>query len=141
MKFFNNLLNKTTTTVATPEVKKEAVKPLLTVTPGDWFTSKEHYLEFKAAFKAYANDKNTRYALSSVQLMVYAILRNREWKKGWTYPTKVGKQVEHNAKLASAFSMIKAPYFEEHILKPFDGTVTTEMLMALRENLEQYRDD
>lgn len=137
MNFLNNLMKKPTTTVATQEVQA----PITTVTPGDWFTSKEHYLEFKAAFKAYASDKNTKYALSSSQILLYAILRNRDWKKGWTTPTNPGKLVEHRAKMASAFSMIKAPYCEEHLLKPFDGTITTEMLMALRENLEQYKDD
>ena len=135
MNFISNLLNKPTKTVAIEEVQEE----LITVTPGDWFTSKEHYLEFRAAFKAYANDENHKHELMPVHFIMYAILRNRDWRDGWTFPTKTGKQVEHRYKLSSAFNAIKSPYNEEYLLKPFDGTITTEMLMALRENLDEYR--
>ena len=143
MSFISNLLNrkeKTTVPVTITSVNKlEAPEILTTVEPGEWFTSKEHYLEFRAAFKAYANDENKKYGLSPCHFVLYAILRNRDWKKGWTYPSKAGKQVEHQYKLSSAFSGIKSPYNEENLLKPFDGTITTEMLIAIRENLDELR--
>lgn len=140
MKFLNNLLNRNTAQAAEIiEEVQEVQAPTTSVTPGEWFTSKEHYLEFRAAFKAYANDDNTKYCLSPCHFALYAILRNRDWKKGWTLPTKPGKQVEHKYKLSNVFNMIKSPYNEEHLLKPFDGTITTEMLIALRENLDDYR--
>lgn len=139
MNFFTNLLKNPTITVA--ETEQAHKKTVITgnVTPGDWFTSKEHYLEFRAAFKAYASDKNKRYGLTSAHFLVYSILRNRDWTKSWTYPTHPGKQVEHVAKKATAFTTIRNPWWEEHLLKPFDGTITTEMLMVLRENLDEYR--
>lgn len=140
MNFLNNLLNRNTTetTVAEP-IKAEAVKSISTITPGDWFTSKEHYLEFRAAFKAYASDKNHKYGLRPCHFIIYAILRNRDWRDGWTIPTHPGKKVENQAKLSEAWNTIKAPWSEEHILKPFGDTITTEMLIALRENLDEYR--
>ena len=137
MNFISNLINRNTTEEVAAEVQTQ--EELVAVTPGDWFTSKEHYLEFRAAFKAYASDENTKYGLWPSHFVLYAILRNRDWKKGWTFPTKTGKQVEHRYKLSSAFNAIKSPYNEEYLLKPFDGTITTEMLMALRENLDEYR--
>jgi len=136
MNFLNNLLNKETTIVVAEPVKEEAIKSISTVTPGDWFTSKEHYQEFTAAFKNWINRGG--YADSS-HFLLYAILRNKDWKKGWTYPEKEGKKVEHRYKLGYAFDKIKSGYNEKHLLAPFDGTVTTEMLMALRENLDEYR--
>ena len=136
MNFLNNLINRNTTVVAEP-VKEEAIKSISTVTPGEWFTSKEHYLEFRTAFKKFLNDGGNA---SAGHFLLYAILRNRDWKKGWTYPLHPGKQVEHRAKLSQAFDMIKSTWMEKHLLAPFDGTITTEMLMALRENLDEYRD-
>ena len=79
MNFLNNLLNKETTIVVAEPVKEEAIKSISTVTPGDWFTSKEHYQEFTAAFKNWINRGG--YADSS-HFLLYAILRNKDWKKG-----------------------------------------------------------
>jgi hypothetical protein len=135
MNFLNNLLNKKTEVKIT-EVREVEAPTISTVEPGDWFTSKEHYLEFRAAFKKYLREGGEPQAC---HFLLYAILRNRDWKKGWTYPEHPGKQVEHTAKLSQAFSNIKSTWMENYLLKPFDGTVTTEMLMALRENLEDYR--
>jgi len=115
-------------------IKKEETE---TVTVGDWFTSKEHYLEFIAEFKKSANDPKVY--LSSTHFLLYAILRNKDWKKGWTTPLKPGKKVEHSVKLSGAFNNIKSPYREDWLLKPFGGTITTDMLMTLRENLQDIR--
>jgi len=120
MQFLKTLLNKKTTTIST-------------ITPGEWFTSKEHYLEFTAAFKKAAQLRN----LSSSHFALYAILRNRDWKKGWTYPKNPGKQVEHIYKKSLCKREIQRPSNEGPLLQPFDGTITTEMLMTIRENLEE----
>ena len=134
MKILNKLINKKpaitvaeteTTTTMTTDVK-----------PGEWFTSKEHYLEFTAAFKNWINRGG--YADSS-HFLLYAILRNKDWKKGWTPPTKAGKIDEHAYKRSHAFYKIKSGYNEKYLLAPFDGTITTEMLMVLRENLDDIR--
>ena len=136
MQLLNTLFNKKTTTVNT--AKEEAVEPTTNVVPGEWFTSKEHYLDFRAAFKKYVNSDD-KYALQPVHFIIYAILRNRDWRDGWTIPQHPGKKIENQAKLSSAWQMIKSPWCENLILKPFDGTITTEMLIALRENLDEYR--
>lgn len=139
MNFLNNLINKTKTEVKITKVQEVEAPSISTVTPGEWFTSKEHYLEFRAAFKKYASDKNNKYGLRPVHFIIYAILRNRDWRDGWTIPEHPGKKIENRAKLSEAFNAIKSPWSEEHVLKPFDGTITTEMLIALRENLDEYR--
>lgn len=139
MNFLNNLINKTKTEVKITKVQEVEAPSISTVTPGEWFTSKEHYLEFRAAFKKYASDKNNKYGLRPVHFIIYAILRNRDWRDGWTIPEHPGKKMENRAKLSEAFNAIKSPWSEEHVLKPFDGTITTEMLIALRENLDEYR--
>lgn len=129
MSFISNLLNRTTE----EEVTQDESTP---VTVGEWFTSKEHYLEFKAAFKNWIN-RGARCDAS--HFLLYAILRNRDWKDGWTYPTIPGKQVEHEYKKSAAFNQLKSGYNEKYLLAPFDGTITTAMLKALRENLADIR--
>lgn len=105
---------------------------------GDMFTSKEHYLEFTAAFKAWAKAKKP---LDSQHFLLYAILRNRDWTKGWTLPENSGKLTEHQYKLARAFNGIKSPYLQDYLLAPFDGTITTEMLARIRSELDNIRGD
>ena len=128
MKFISNLLNSTTEEV----VQDESIE----VTPGEWFTSKEHYLEFRTAFKNWINRDAE---CDASHFLLYAILRNRDWKDGWTYPKNPGKQVEHEYKKSAAFSKIKSGYNEKYLLAPFDGTITTAMLKALRDNMEYIK--
>ena len=145
MNFISNLFKREKTTIPVkitsitkleaPEIQEDEST---TVTPGDWFTSKEHYLEFRAAFKSWIKRGERTYAS---HFLLYAFLRNRDWKKGWTYPTKPGKQLEHNYKRSAAFQQIKSTYNESNLLAPFDGTITTAMLKALRENLENIREN
>lgn len=133
MSFISNLINKPTKTVAIEEVTHEES---IDVTSGEWFTSKEHYLEFTAAFKNWINRGGHA---DSTHFLLYAILRNKDWNKGWTYPLNPGKQTEQHWKKMYAFQKITSPYNEKELLAPFDGTVTTEMLKTLRENLEYIR--
>ena len=137
MQFLNNLLNRATEETVIEAVAQEETTAPHNVEAGEWFTSKEHYLEFTAAFKKSAQDKN----LTSAHFLLYAILRNRDWNKGWTLPTNKGKQIEHGYKKSNAFYQLKSPAGERHLLAPFDGTITTEMLMAIRENLDKIREN
>ncbi len=130
MQILNYFKNKTVT-------KQAEEITISSIEPGEWFTSREHYLDFVSAFKKSANDKTMH--LSSVHFLLYAILRNKDWRKGWTKPLHPGKKVEHQAKLGYAFQIIKNKWMEDYLLKPFDGTITTEMLIALRENLDDIR--
>jgi len=104
---------------------------------GDWFTSKEHYLEFIAAFKKSANDPEIH--LNATHFLIYAILRNKDWREGWTVPKKPNKLEHYKGKMSTAFGIIKLPHMEQWLLSPFEGTITTEMLMTLRENLQDIR--
>ena len=106
------------------------------VEAGEWFTSKEHYLEFIAAWKNWANRGGH---LNSTHFILYALLRNRQWTDGWTTPTKPGKIDQQHWKVIYAFQGIKSTHNERELLAPFDGTITTEMLMAIRENLEYFQ--
>lgn len=56
-------------------------------TPKSLFRDKEHYLKFVAAFKKSSQAKNLR----TVHFMLYAILRNRDWRKGFTSTTNKNK--------------------------------------------------
>ena len=136
MSFISNLLNRTTEEVVTiEEVSQEESN---SVEMGDWFTSKEHYLEFKAAFKNWATERKY---LTSSHFILYALLRNREWTKGWTAPNpkSLGKVDQHHWKKIYAFHNIKTGYNETELLAPFDGTITTAMLKTIRENIEYIR--
>ena len=108
----------------------------MTANPGNWFTSKEHYLEFIAAWKNWANRGGH---ITSSHLILYALLRNRDWNDGWTPATKIGKIDQQKWKVIYAFEAIRSVHNETALLAPFDGTVTTEMLIAIRENLLYYR--
>ncbi len=144
MSFISNLFKNKKTTIpvritsvtklAAPEIQDD--ESIEAVTPGDWFTSKEHYLEFRAAFKKWINYGNWA---SSSHFILYAILRNRDWKDGWNCPKSPGKQIEHKYKKSSSFYIIKSGYQDGYLLKPFGGTITTAMLKALRENLDDIR--
>ena len=125
MKILNNLLTKNEVTLPT------------TIGPGNWFTSKEHYLEFCAAFQKFLNEGGVA---GPEHFLLYAILRNRDWKKGWTYPLNPGKQVEHEYKKKAAFAYITHAWYETRLLHPFDGTITTEMLIAIRAHLKEIQE-
>jgi len=103
---------------------------------GDMFTSKEHYLEFTAAFKAWAK---ARKPLDSQHFLLYAILRNRDWTKGWTTPENSGKLTEHQYKLARAFYSIKSPHTKDYLLAPFGETISQEMLERIRSELDEIK--
>jgi len=123
MKILSTLINKVTN-------KEEAITPVI---PGNWFTSKEHYLEYRAAFSKYTikNDVN------SSHLILHATFRNRDWLKGWTVPTNPNKLIEHEAKKKLAMYVIASSYSDNYLLAPFDGTVTTEMFVALKAHLKE----
>lgn len=106
------------------------------VTHGDWFTSKEHYLEFIAAWKNWVNRGGH---INSSHIILYALLRNKDWTNGWTEPTIRGKIDQQHWKKIHAFHSIRTVHCERALLAPFDGTVTTEMLITIRENLEYIR--
>jgi len=110
--------------------------PAVIESTNEWFTSKDHYLEFRAAFKNWAKRGGQ---LDSCHFLLYSILRNRDWNKGWTTPTNPGKLTEHHYKIANAFYAIKSPHNERYLLAPFDGTITTEMLIEIRSQLDAIR--
>ena len=116
--------------------EKEAVQAESPVIYGEWFTSKEHYLEFIAAWKNWVNRGGY---ISSSHIILYALLRNRDWNAGWTDPKNPGKITEQHWKKWYAFQSIKMAHNERALLAPFDGTITTEMLMTIRENLSYIR--
>ncbi len=143
MSFISNLFKTkipvritSVTKLEAPEILQE--ESINAVILGDWFTSKEHYLEFKAAFKKWATERKY---LNSSHFILYALLRNRQWLEGWTAPNpkSLGKVDQHYWKKIYAFTNIKSGYNETELLAPFDGTITTAMLKTIRENIEYLR--
>ena len=131
MKNINNLFKNSAPAV---EVQTEAQTEA--VGPNNWFTSKEHHDDFIAAFKHYANNNDN---LTASHFLLYAILRNQDWKKGWTLPKNENKHIEHKQKLTMAFITIIKQLNDNKLLKPFGGNITTEMLMAVRVHLIAIR--
>lgn len=128
MKLLNNWLRADTAENEETQIEE--------VQAGDMFTSKEHYLEFTAAFKAWAKAKKP---LDTQHFLLYAILRSRDWTKGFTLPENPGKLIEHRYKKSAAFNSIKSPYSQDYLLAPFDGTITTEMLARVRDELDNIK--
>lgn len=92
------------------------------------FETKEKYLDFVEAYKAYANNNS----VDSRQLALYSILRGRDWTKGWTTPSKEGKLQEHKFKKFNCIHPIsrisEVPQYYPNLLKPFKDTVSKEAL-------------
>lgn len=103
------------------------------VQTGDMFTSKEHYLEFKAAFKAWASEKKW---LATHHFLLYAILRGRDWTKGFAPDRFPKDHGSHKYKMRQAFYNIKSSFHQESLLEPFGGTITTGMLKRIRNELD-----
>ena len=103
-------------------------------TPKSLFRDKEHYLKFIAAFKKSAQEKN----LTTEHFMLYAMFRNRDWRKGFTPCTRKTKLANgrkpHDtmiAKYESLRFMLSRPAFFTSTLKPFSETITPEMMKGL----------
>jgi hypothetical protein len=123
-----------------------------------FFTSKEHYLAFRDAWKQYHADgkhKKETYTdyqggickcpseLTSDHHLVYNALRKRDLSKSFTPITSEGKLNAFNGKPYAAFYAAKGrisaciKYNRTDWLKePFGGTVTDDMLKELNEALE-----
>jgi len=137
------------------------------------FESKEHYLAFRKAWSESVNSPEAKKTLirpeygdpyrkpgcmNSGHFVLYAILRGRDWRKGFTIPTRENKK--NNRADLVARNIVRGYwdsndwYIErgqgksqaaptpDHLVKlmetflsPFKGTVTIEMLLEVGEKL------
>jgi hypothetical protein len=128
-----------------------------------WFTSPEAFATIERAWKAYVNSSEGK-TLSSAHFLLYAALRGKDWRKGFVHEDKlvaphaqeqVGesgwrpnvalRQIHQNATIYTWLPRGKADadkpadyhgaYRTTTLLGPFGGSVTAEMLEAVREVL------
>jgi hypothetical protein len=122
---------------------------VLTNTPKDLFTSKEHYLSFVQAWRKYANSPEGK-TLSTSDFILYAFFRGKDWRKGFT-PCK--KQIKlnnghhpywgaYNGFQSLRFRVKYHPeaYVTNHIKKIFGDTITKEMIDSLMKYLPEDKD-
>jgi len=120
-------------------------------TPKSLFTSKEQYLQFVEAFKKASKEKN----LTTEHFMLYAILRNKDWRKGFATITNHNKLtcsgMKPNGTLhhylmvmrsrcqdAKNMEVMKEGWAKElakkinsDLVRPFGGFITLQMLEKL----------
>jgi len=139
----------------------EEIQTVQTESP---FESKEHYLAFRKAWSESVNSPEAKKTLevsvygdpywepgcmNSGHFVLYAVLRGRDWRKGFTTPIKESKKNNNSAYFAGTlvkrYREINDQYTEtsEHLvgrmeifLKPFKGTVTIEMLLASSDRID-----
>lgn len=90
------------------------------------FESKEQFHAFRKHFKTWYNTEDNRKQLSAKDFALYAILRNRDWRKCFS---------EHSSKetigwIESYLTKTKPQYL---YLAPFGEFITEEMIATLRE--------
>lgn len=127
------------TTIAT-EYKK-------TNTPKDLFTSKEHYLSFISAWKHTFNDPELRKQLTPAHFLLYAALRGKDWRKGFTPCTNKNKIDNGYAPYYSAYNALLSIHTATQasmwragmLMEPFNGTLTKEMLLIIGAMLPELK--
>ena len=94
------------------------------------FTSKEHYLAFRAAWAKNVNDSS--FQIDAAHHMMYNILRGRAFDKGFTPITRQtklqnGYRINHGLYLAA--QRLRYP---SEWLSIFEGTVSKEMIADIQ---------
>lgn len=123
-------------------------------TPKAVFTDKEHYLKFRETWKQLINSEE-KHNLSARYHLLYAILRNKDWRKGFTSATNKNKLANGRTPDDTLISTLRSlnwlidvanGSFEKNTVPPsdyqkrflvsfleiFKGTITSEMLKGLR---------
>ncbi len=100
------------------------------------FKDKQHYIDFRARWsKLCSTDTGRGRLLSPTHYLVYAALRGRDWRRGFTpitNPKKLANGGRDNQGWVHALREIHSSYSEGGILAVFDGQVTKEMLAQVR---------
>jgi hypothetical protein len=129
-------------------ITKESIKN----TPKEVFTDKEHYLKFREIWKQAMNSED-KHKLTATHHLLYAMLRNKDWRKCFTPVTRQSKLDNGrtvNDTLYSTFISLSqylhiaqmladkkntADYNKRifaTFLEPFKDTITLEMLAKLK---------
>lgn len=89
------------------------------------FETKEQFLKMRKEWKRYTNDSELRKGLSGEDFALYAIIRGKDWRKGFA-ATSNDDTIE---RIESYLNKCK---FEYMYTKPFGNTITEEMIAKLR---------
>ncbi len=126
-----------------------------------FFNDKEHYLQFKAAWKKAVNSPKTKSKLETTEAysggtcvvrrkgwitathhLIYNLLRGYDASRGFTPVTNKNKLTNDayiNHGLYEAYWYARYYASRDEFLKPFDGTVTKEMMSRLVEAMPEIK--
>lgn len=90
------------------------------------FNSKEEYIEFKKNWCEFYNNKNSRSQLGPIHFALYAILRNKDWRKCFAHNT------DKNLITRLEYTLTKGKIYS-NILLPFKD-ISEDTIIAIREN-------
>jgi len=89
------------------------------------FETKESYLKMRSNFKKWYNTEDNRKTLTAADFALYALIRNKDWRKCFTPNSDLNKIEE----IENIINNRKTCYIN---LKPYGTTVTEEMITILR---------
>lgn len=101
------------------------------------FKDKQHYLDFRARWSKLCSPTPYpgRPELTPTHYLVYAALRGRDWRRGFTpitNPHKLANGGRDDQGWVHALRALHSTWSEKWIISVFDGLVTSEMLARVR---------
>ena len=97
------------------------------------FGSKQHYIDFKKKWSEIVNS-DKKHTLTSSDFVLYALLRGRDWRKGFTLPVEhKGNYESRNpfnvfGSIRKAFRNLEQDTVRNKIIELFDGLLTMDMI-------------
>ncbi|MFT3891395.1 MAG: hypothetical protein QM730_07150 [Anaerolineales bacterium] len=99
-----------------------------------FFPNSDSYNALRKKWSDLINSER-KHELTAAHHLLYLTLLGKDWRKAFTAPTNQRK-LDNGAfwgwKMFSALYSIHAKFKEEELLAPFDGLITTDMLVQLR---------
>lgn len=97
-----------------------------------FFEAPEGYAELEQYWSSLVNS-DARKELEAVHYLLYAALRGKDWRAGFTAATNAVKlENGHRSAAMWAIASLHSKWSEQHILAPFCGKVSLEMLVRMR---------
>jgi hypothetical protein len=122
----------------------DQMNTLSRATTAQFFTDIDAFRHFQHIWRALARANST--ALRAEHHMLYAMLRGRDWRKGFAIPVNPNKVLNGALcmwSMRTAFAIIEFAGRDDHaatdVLAVFEGTLTNESLHALHQVLPSYR--
>ena len=95
------------------------------------------YAQLQARWSALVQDKDAREGLTAAHYLLYAILRGKDWRKGFTEDTNVGRLANGSMPfdaLGKAMATVKSTYdyTQQRLLVPFGDLLADDVLVKVR---------